>query len=139
MKKQKGEEIAAFSQELTHLQEKIAIYDAEIPDLEAKLHHALSILPNIPFDNIPVSPSPKDNVCIKQVGEKPVFSFPFKNHVELNERLDFFDFTRAAKISGSGWPLYKGMGARLEWALLNYMLDTHKKNGFIQMGFYINL
>lgn len=133
IKKQKGEDISTFSSELAQLNEKIVSYDAEIPDLEAKLHHALAILPNIPGDEIPISPSPKDNVCIKQFGEKPTFSFPFKNHVELNERLDFFDFTRAAKISGSGWPLYKGMGARLEWALLNYMLDTHRKNGFIQV------
>jgi seryl-tRNA synthetase len=51
----------------------------------------------------------------------------------LNETLGLFDFGRAAKIAGSGWPLYVGLGARLEWALLNYMLDTHRKNGFVQV------
>lgn len=132
-KKQKGEDISSFFSELTELNDKIAAFDAQIPKLEAECHSGLGALPNIPLEEIPVSPSPKDNVCIKEFGEKRTFSFPFKNHVELNEKLDFFDFTRGAKISGSGWPLYKGMGARLEWALINYMLDTHKKNGFTQI------
>ena len=130
LKKGKGEE---FSNELASLSEKITANDHQIREQEEKLHHALSVLPNIPLDDIPISPSPKDNVCIKEVGEKRTFSFPFKNHVELNEKLKLFDFERATKISGSGWPLYTGFGARLEWALLNYMLDTHRKNGFTQV------
>lgn len=133
MKKQKGEDISSLSSEITSLNDKIASMDAQIPELEAECNRMLAMLPNVPFDSIPVSPSPKDNVCIKEVGEKRTFSFPFKNHVELNERLGFFDFTRAAKLSGSNWPMYRGMGARLEWALLNFMLDTHIKNGFTQI------
>jgi seryl-tRNA synthetase len=133
MKKQRKEDTTSFAKELGEISDNLASFEQQIPDLEARLHHMLACLPNIPFDEIPISPSPKDNVCIKEVGKKPTFSFPFKNHVELNEKLGFFDFTRSAKISGSGWPLYKGMGARLEWALLNYMLDTHKKNGFTQI------
>jgi seryl-tRNA synthetase len=61
---------------------------------------------------------------------KREFTFTPKNHVELNEKLQLFDFQRAAKVSGSGFPSYKGLGARLEWALINYMLDTHIANGF---------
>jgi seryl-tRNA synthetase len=133
MKKRNGEDISAFMAELAALSDKIAIRDQEVAQIEGELHGALAVLPNVPLDEIPVSPSPKDNVCVKTFGEKREFSFPFKNHVELNERLGLFDFARAAKISGSGWPLYKGMGARLEWALLNYMLDTHRKNGFTQI------
>lgn len=133
MKKQKGEDISSFSGELAELNQKISLLDVQIPEMEAQLNHEISVLPNIPFDDIPISPSPKDNVCIKEFGEKPHFSFPFKNHVELNEKLGFFDFARGAKISGSGWIIYKGMGARLEWALLNYMLDIHRKNGFTQV------
>lgn len=132
-KKQKKEDCSDFSQELNVLNQKIDEMEKIIVDLELKLDFNLSILPNLPYDNIPISPSPKDNVCIKEVGQKPTFSFPFKNHMELNEKLGFFDFERGAKISGSGFPLYKGMGARLEWALLNYMLDTHRKNGFTQV------
>jgi seryl-tRNA synthetase len=133
MKKQKGESIDSFAETVAELTGQISSYEMKIPELEASLHQTLSSLPNIPFDEIPISPSPKDNVCIKEVGVKPTFSFPFKNHMELNENLHFFDFVRAAKISGSGWPLYRGMGARLEWALLNYMLDIHRKNGFTQI------
>lgn len=133
MRKQKGEDVSTFSNELGNLTAGISDLEAQIPELEAKLHNELASLPNLPGDDIPVSPSPKDNVCIKVVGQKPQFSFPFKNHVELNEKLGLFDFARGAKISGSGWIVYKGMGARLEWALLNYMLDIHKKNGFTQI------
>ncbi len=71
-------------------------------------------------------------MVIKEFKEKPVFNFPFKNHVELNERLNLFDFKRGAKISGSGWPVYRNLGARLEWALINYMIDTQLKHGFQQ-------
>ncbi len=133
LKKQKKESTDEFSNELALLNEQIQTQDLKIKELEEKLHFSLSVLPNLPLDEIPISPSPKDNVCIKEFGKKPSFSFPFKNHLELNERLKLFDFERAAKISGSGWPLYTKFGARLEWALLNYMLDTHRKNGFTQI------
>jgi seryl-tRNA synthetase len=132
-KKQKGEDITQFMEEMAALGEKISVRDLEISQVEADLKHSVAILPNVPMDDVPISPSAKDNVCIKEWGEKRDFSFPFKNHVELNEKLGLFDFVRGAKTSGSGWPLYVAMGARLEWALLNYMLDTHRKNGFTQV------
>jgi seryl-tRNA synthetase len=119
--------------ELAKLSETIGVRDHEVGQLETELAYQLSVLPNLPMDDIPISPSPKDNVCIKSWGAKPEFEFAFKNHVELNERLHLFDFARGAKIAGSGWPLYTAMGSRLEWALLNYMLDIHRKNGFIQI------
>ena len=133
MKKQKKEDISAFMSDLASLSDQIDRQDKEIVRLEAELQNSLAVLPNIPMDDVPVSPSPKDNVCIKEWGEKRVFDFPFKNHMELNEKLHLFDFARAAKLSGSGWPLYTNLGARIEWALINYMLDTHRKNGFIQI------
>ena len=132
-KKQRGEDIAGHTKEMTTLGEQIARADHELAELEGQLLQTLAVLPNLPMDDVPVSPSPKDNVCIKSWGVKREFDFPFKNHVELNERLKLFDFTRGAKIAGSGWPLYTALGARLEWALLNYMLDTHRKNGFTQI------
>ncbi len=133
LQKQKGLDISPVMAEMAALAETIALRDRERAALEKELLEKLSSLPNLPMDDIPVSPSPKDNVCIKEVGSKPHFDFPFKNHVELNEKLHLFDFVRGAKISGSGWPVYKGMGARLEWALINYMLDIHRKNGFTQI------
>ena len=89
----------------------------EKTELEKELAHRLASLPNLPVEGSKVSLDPQENVCIKMWGEKKAFDFPFKNHVELNEKLSLFDFKRAAKTSGSGWPAYCGMGARLEWAL----------------------
>ncbi len=132
-RKQKGEDVSQAMAEVGSLGEMIAHLDKEIVRVEELLHQAVAALPNIPMDEIPVSDSPKDNVCIKEWGKKPSFSFPFKNHVELNEKLHLFDFARGAKMSGSGWPLYTDLGARLEWALINFMLDTHRKNGFKQV------
>jgi len=132
-RKQKGEDVSQVMAEMGALGEKIAKLDHEVVKTEGEFNYLLSVLPNVPMDDVPVSPSPKDNVCIKEWGEKRAFTFPFKNHVELNEKLRLFDFARGAKIAGSGWPLYIGLGARLEWALLNFMLDTHRRNGFIQV------
>ncbi len=132
-RKQKGEDFSSFREKMGALSEKITVRDHEIVGVEQELHIALACLPNLPMPEIPVAPGPEDNVCIKEWGKKPSFSFPFKNHVELNEKLKLFDFTRGAKISGSAWPLYTNMGARLEWALINFMLDTHRKNGFTQI------
>ncbi len=119
------ESVASLGDDITRL-------DHELKAAEEEIKKFLDVLPNIPDDAIKVSLDPKDNVCVKTVGQKPAFSFTPKNHVELNEKLHLFDFARGAKISGSGWPVYKGLGARLEWALINYMIETHLKNGFEQ-------
>ncbi len=129
-KKRAGQDVSALLKEVAGMGDRIQLLDQELKDQEEKLKEGLSLLPNIPMDEIPVSSDPKDNVCIKMEGKKREFSFPFKNHVELNEHLHLFDFKRGAKISGSGWPIYRDMGARLEWALLNYMIDIHLENGF---------
>jgi seryl-tRNA synthetase len=129
-KKRLKEDASLLMEEVGGLGDTISKLDHELSELEKECAHKLSQLPNIPDADIKVSLDPKDNVCIKTFGEQPQFAFPFKNHVELNEQLHLFDFKRAAKISGSGWSLYRGMGARLEWALLNYMLDIQMENGF---------
>jgi seryl-tRNA synthetase len=129
-KKRLKQDTTELMSEVAGLGDKIAILDQELGLLETDLTHQLACLPNLPRDEIKISPDPKDNVCIKTFGEKREFSFAFKNHVELNETLHLFDFKRAAKVSGSGWPAYRDVGARLEWALINYMIDTHLENGF---------
>ncbi len=129
-KKRQGFDTSSIMEEMGAIGDKISLLDHELVNLEKEFHYKISCLPNVPMDDVFVSPDPKDNVCIRTWGEKPTFSFPFKNHVELNEKLHLFDFKRGAKIAGSGWPTYCGIGARLEWALLNYMLDIHLENGF---------
>jgi len=128
--KRQGKDVTALMNEVAGLGDKVKDFDEELAKLEHEQNLELASLPNLPEDDIPVGPDAKGNVCIRSWGEKPDFDFPFRNHVELNERLHLFDFKRAAKVAGSGWPAYKGLGARLEWALLNYMLDIHLENGF---------
>ncbi len=106
--------------------------EAESRELEEQLKDLLARLPNLPYDEVPVGREWAENVTLHSFKQPPTFSFPFKNHVELNEGLHLFDFKRGAKLSGSGWPTYRGLGARLEWALLNYMISVHLKNGFEQ-------
>jgi seryl-tRNA synthetase len=130
--KRQGEDTSALMKEVEAQGDESKRLEQELSDLEPLFEYELSSLPNTPLEEIKYSLDPKDNVIYKEVGEKRVFDFPFKNHVELNEKLNIFDFKRGAKISGSGWPVYRGLGARLEWALLNYMISIHIKNGFEQ-------
>jgi seryl-tRNA synthetase len=130
--KRSGQDTSLLMNEVTGFGQDIHDLDHQIKEWEEQFNYELSSLPNLPMDDIKISSDPKDNVIIKEHGQKPNFAFPFKNHVELNEQLKLFDFKRGAKISGTGWPVYKGMGARLEWALIQYMLETHIKNGFTQ-------
>lgn len=128
--KRAGEDATEVMNQAGESADRIHAIDRAIAEKEDALNAILSCLPNIPTEDTKVSPDPADNVVIKEVGEKRGFDFPSRNHVELNERLNLFDFKRGAKISGTGWPVYRGLGARLEWALLNYMLETQIKNGF---------
>lgn len=129
-KKAENKDVKDLMEEVRIIGEKISEIDKTLKDLEEERTYKLSVLPNLPMDDVPVSLNAKDNVCIKKFKEKPVFDFPFKNHLELNEKLHLFDLPRATKIAGSGWTMYQKIGARLEWALINYMIDTHVKNGF---------
>jgi seryl-tRNA synthetase len=130
--KRKGEDVSTLMAQVAQFAEEIHGLDHRVKELEEQFTQEIARLPNLPMDDIKVAQDPKENVIIKEQGQKPSFSFPFKNHVELNESLKLFDFKRGAKISGTGWPVYRGLGARLEWALLNYMLGIHIKNGFTQ-------
>lgn len=129
--KRKGEDSSTLLDKVASMADDIRASDRRLTELEEQLTFELASLPNLPMPDIKVSQDPQDNVVLKAHGSRPSFKFPLKNHLELNERLHLFDFKRAAKISGTGWPAYRGNGARLEWALLNYMLDIHVKNGFI--------
>lgn len=128
--KRKGEKTEDLMEQVSGLGDQIDSLDQELLNLETLFNDALSRIPNIPMDDVHVSLDKNDNVCIKTVGEKRHFDFEPKNHLELNENLHLFDFKRAAKVSGAGWPAYRGWGARLEWALINYMVETQIRHGF---------
>ncbi len=128
--KRNGEDASEAIKKVAIHGEEITKLDHLLQEAEPQLHDLLGAVPNLPMDGIKVAEDPAENVMIKEVGSKPTFDFEIKNHIELNEKLQLFDFARGAKVSGTGWPAYRGMGARLEWALLNYMIDTHINNGF---------
>lgn len=130
--KRQQKDTSKLMERVTGMSNEIHALDRELAPMEEQFTQAMASLPNIPMDDIRISQDPKDNVVIKEHKKKPQFDFPFKNHLELNEKLNLFDFKRGAKLAGAGWPVYRGMGARLEWALINYMLDTQVKNGFEQ-------
>lgn len=130
--KRQGQDTTTLMGDIANSADEIHSLDHKLKEMEEEFTIELSRLPNLPMDDIKISQDPKENVVIKEVRNKPAFAFPFKNHVELNERLHLFDFKRGAKISGTGWPVYRNMGARLEWALIQYMISIHIKNGFMQ-------
>lgn len=129
-KKRRGEPADALMEEVRQIGEKISSLDLSLAQVEADFIDALSRIPNIPLPDVRASQNKEENEIIKVVGEIPSFSFAPKNHLELNEHLNLFEFQRTAKTSGAGWPAYRGWGARLEWALLNYMIDIQILNGF---------
>jgi seryl-tRNA synthetase len=115
--------------EMKKMSETIKTLDQQIKILETKLKKALSTLPNTPASDV-VAGGKENNEVIKNFGEKPVFDFSPCDHVELATKLGIIDYKRAAKMSGSGFWIYKGKGALLEWALLNYFIQFHQKNGY---------
>ncbi|MFA6119375.1 MAG: serine--tRNA ligase [Parachlamydiales bacterium] len=131
--KKNNEDTTNFLNEMTKISAEITLLDKNFKELEEKRNELLSFLPNLPKDDIPISLNIEDNKCIKTFKEKPSFDFPFKNHIELGESLNLFDFKRATKLSGNRFALYTNLGARLEWALINYMIDIHLQNGFTQI------
>ncbi|MDJ0651807.1 MAG: serine--tRNA ligase [Simkaniaceae bacterium] len=131
-RKRKGEDVTDLLKVMEGAKDKISILDHQLNEIEETLKFELACLPNLPASDVKASLEPTDNVQIKTFGAKPSFSFKPKNHIELNKPLKLFDFKRGAKISGNGWPVYRGLGARLEWALIRFMIDTHVANGFEQ-------
>jgi len=119
--------------EIIHMKElanKIKKLDLEVREIKLKLKEILIEIPNVPNINTPVGKSESDNKIIRTVGEIKKYDFKLKTHWELGEALKILDFNRAAKISGSRFVLYKNLGARLERALINFMLDTHIKKNY---------
>src|SRR5579883_3027133 len=107
-----------------NLSGEIKELDKELRDVDAQLSELLLWIPNIPHESVPVGMSAKDNKVEKTWGELPQNDFKRLDHMELSKKLGLFDFERGAKISGSGFPVYTGKGAKLERALINFMLDV---------------
>ncbi len=112
-------------EEMKEVSSKIKEFDDKLRDVDDKLNEILMVIPNIPHSSVPVGQTEEDNTIVRTVGEKPQFDFEPKSHVDIGEELDILDFNRASKITGARFALYKGLGARLERSLINFMLDLH--------------
>ena len=111
------------------LGEEIKTEEDELNKVELELKEAISALPNLPADDV-LSGGKENNQAIYTFGEKPSFDFTPKDHVELATDLGLIDYPRAAKMSGAGFWIYKGAGAQLEWALLNYFTEHHNQRNY---------
>jgi seryl-tRNA synthetase len=116
--------------EMKNVSDEIKSLDEELKKIEDEIRNELYYVPALPAESIPLGKSADDNVQVKIYGDKKEYEFKVKDHIELSKKLDILDFERGAKITGSGFPLYKGKGATLERSLINYMLDTHINNGY---------
>lgn len=116
-------------QQMKDLGSKIKELESNLEDKESKLKEMMAELPNIPADDVPAG-GKENNEVIDTFSQKPNFDFEPKDHVELAESLGLIDYKRAVKMSGSGFWAYTGLGAELEWALLNYFVDFHRDNDY---------
>lgn len=123
--KRAGQDAQEKIEEMRDVSEDIKNLDENIAKLETQRDQILISLPNLPHDSVVVGESEEDNRFVKDWGEKKDFEFELKDHLDIGEYLDILDFKRAAKFSGAGFPLYKKEGAKLERALINFMLDYH--------------
>lgn len=132
--KRSGGDAASPMQEMTVLAEAIRSGEGPLSELEKRFEDFMLTIPNLPHPTVPVGSGPGQNRELKRWGEAPQFEFSPKNHWEIGEELEILDFARAAKIAGSRFALYRGQGALLERALINFMLDLHtRERGYREM------
>jgi len=129
--KRAGEDAAAEIARMREVSDRIKELDAEVRELEERVQNAALIIPNMPHESVPVGQDDRDNVIVRQWGEMRKFDFQPLPHWELAKNLSLIDFERGTRMAGSGFILYTGLGARLERALFNFMLDLHtSKHGY---------
>ncbi len=127
--KKAGEDVTKIFAKVKEIAKSNEENDKKLKDLEKKIFDFVSELPNIPDEDL-VGGGKENNKVIRVVNKKPEFDFPMKDHVELAESLGLVDYDRGAKIAGRGAWVYTNLGAQLEWALLNYFISTHLKDGY---------
>lgn len=134
MKEGKKEEAEAEKVKLKELSENIKALDEKVKKVQDELQYRLLRIPNVPNENVPQGDTDDDNVEVRKWGEPKQFDFDFKAHWDVGSDLEILNFETAGKITGSRFTLYKGLGARLERALVNFFLNTHtEKNGYTEV------
>ncbi len=123
--KKAGEDTTGIMQQMKELSASIKDLDGKVAQIEETLQEKMLRIPNVPHPDVPQGETDEDNVEVRRWGEPPQFDFEHKAHWDIGGDLDILDFERAAKVTGSRFVLYKKSGARLERALINFMLDLH--------------
>ncbi|SCP96427.1 serine--tRNA ligase [Anaerobium acetethylicum] len=132
--KKEGKDVSAIFEEMKILSDKVKEMDKEVSLVETELNDFMLTLPNIPNPTVPAGASDEDNVEIRRFGDPTKFDFEPKAHWDLGSDLGIVDAETAAKVSGSRFTFYKGAGARLERAIINFFLDTHtEKHGYTEV------
>jgi len=131
--KKEGKDASQKITEMKTTSDEIKSLDDKLTAVEKEIQSILWDIPNLPHETTPHGKTPEDNVEIKRWGERPDVDFKFLDHVELGKKNNILSFETGARLAGSGFPFYKGKGAILERALINFMLDTHKKNGYTEV------
>ena len=132
--KKSGGDASPLMRETEDLSEAIRISEAPVADIEARFENFMLTVPNLPSSTVKVGKDERDNREVRRWGEPPKFEFEAQNHWDIGESLAILDFERAAKIAGARFTVYRGAGARLERALINFMLDLHTtENGYQEM------
>ena len=129
MMRKNGEDVTELMAQMKQLSADIKQGDAQLAEIEERFNELMLCLPNLPDPDLEAG-GKENNKAVHTFGEKPVFDYPIKNHVELCESLGLIDYERGAKLGGNGSWIYRGLGARLEWALLNFFITEHINDGY---------
>lgn len=127
--KKEGKDISTVIEKGRALGEEIKAQEADLQEVQNEQDTFLAGLPNLPYDDVQAG-GKEANRVVESYGDQPNFSFPAKDHVTLAESLGLIDYKRGAKLAGNGFWIYTGKGAQLEWALLNYFVQTHLADGY---------
>ncbi len=131
--KKEGGDVSEIMARMKTLSDEIKDCDVTLSELEEKQKNILLTLPNLPNESVPVGKDETENVEIRKNGEPKAFSFSPKPHWDIGANLDILDPEKAAKVTGARFHFYKGLGARLERAIINFYLDTHSKHGYTEI------
>ena len=131
--KKSGEDTYALMSEMKELSNKISEKNKELSELEKNQRELILTIPNIPNKNVPIGKDDSENVEIRRWGEPKKFEFEAKAHWDIGKNLDILDPERAAKVTGTRFHFYKGLGAKLERSVINFFLNTHTQNGYKEM------
>ncbi len=132
--KKEGKDTVNLMQELKELSEKIKNLDEQVKSVEDELYMKMLCIPNVPNENVPQGTTDEDNIEVRKFLEPRKFDFEAKAHWDIGTNLDILDFERAGKITGARFTLYKGLGSRLERAIISFFLDTHTdKHGYTEV------